>query len=419
MPIKIDMPMLSPTMAKGNIVTWHKKEGDSIEVGDIVLDIDTDKATMEVEATYSGVLAKILVPAGTHDVPVKTAIAILQQAGDSDDDISDMVNNVVSGTIAKPLETQHSALSTGSDRTAGVTPNAAERVPDVSMQCNKISTVRSSPLARKIANERGIDVSKIVGSGPGFRVVRADVEKIMTQQTSSGSDVQYVDTLPSQIRKVIAEKLTQSKQNIPHFYLSVSADVTALIKMREDINGGNVIDTKITVNDFVVKAVALALSDHPEVNVAWCDGQVRSFKSIDIAVAVSVDDGLITPVVWDADSKSIIEISCEIKSLAQRAKSKSLTLRQITGGGITVSNLGMHGIDHFFAIINHQQGSILSIGKARKVPMYNERNELVAAQILNIGYSVDHRVIDGTVAAKFLQSLVSYLQTPVSLLLRQ
>ncbi|MDR1365075.1 MAG: 2-oxo acid dehydrogenase subunit E2 [Holosporales bacterium] len=407
MPLKINMPMLSPTMEKGNIVAWRKTEGDSVEVGDVVLDVDTDKATMEVEATYAGTLEKILTPAGSRDVPVKTTIAILRQRGDSDDDVARIMSEItpVPGVCA-------------------CAPNTASRTHVIVDAPKDVSVISASPLARKIANEYGIDISKIPGSGPGSRVVRADVEKAIDLSNSHSlepteSASPYVDAPPSNIRKIIAEKLTKSKQDVPHFYLNVSADITSLIKIREEINSGGVADTKITVNDLVIKATALALSDHPDVNVAWSNGQIRKFSNVDISVAVSVDDGLITPVVRRADRKSVVEISHEIKRLAQLAKTKSLTLQQIAGGGITVSNLGMYGVDHFFAIINSQQGSILSIGKADTVPMYNERGEIVAAQMLRIGHAVDHRVIDGAVAAKFLSSLVTYLQNPLRMLICQ
>jgi pyruvate dehydrogenase E2 component (dihydrolipoamide acetyltransferase) len=278
--------------------------------------------------------------------------------------------------------------------------------------------VRISPLARKTANEHGVDVTGVVGSGPGSRIVQADIKRILEHPLEIDDGPRYVDIPPSRIRMLIAEKLTRSKQDVPHFYLSVTADVTALMRMREEINGSNIVGTKITVNDLIIRAVALAVSTHQDVNVSWCNGRVRTFKTVDIAVAVSVDGGIVTPVIENADRKELVEISNEIKHLTQLARTRSLTLQQMTGGGITVSNLGMYGISRFFAIINSDQGSILSVGKASKVPVYNEHNELVAAHMLEIGYSVDHRVIDGAVAAEFLASLVTYLQAPTSLLLR-
>jgi pyruvate dehydrogenase E2 component (dihydrolipoamide acetyltransferase) len=407
----MDMPLLSPTMKKGNIIAWHKKEGDTIEVGDVILDIDTDKATMEVEATHAGILEKILIPAGTHDVLVKTAIAILRQSGDSDSDILRVIDELTSG---------ESSQSDVTKTQGGTITDSTEEA------CTRDSDNRSrdrigiSPLARKIANEHGIDISAISGSGPSSRIVRVDVEKalnIKPPRHAHDESPQYVDEVPSQLRRVIAEKLTESKQTTPHFYLNVSADVTNLVKMRSEINDGNNAGTKITINDFIVKAAALALADNPLVNVAWNDGKIRKFQSADIAVAVSIDDGLITPIVRHADRKSITEISMEIKDLVQLAKDRKLALHQLTGGGITISNLGMYGIDSFLAIVNLHQGSILSIGQIRKIPAYNESNELVAVQELSIGYSVDHRVIDGAVAAKFLSSLVTYLQKPTTLLL--
>ncbi|MDR3031228.1 MAG: 2-oxo acid dehydrogenase subunit E2 [Holosporales bacterium] len=373
MPIILEMPTLSPSMEKGNLINWLKKEGDSIEIGEVIAEIDTDKATMEVESMYEGILEKILVPAGTFDVLIKTPIAIIKQKNE------------------KYIE-----------------PALQEK-----------ERVKASPLAKRIANEYDIELSKLTGSGPGGRIIKSDVLEYSEQKLNKAEipQIQYIDEQISNLRKVIAEKLTKSKQDTPHFYMNVSANVSELFKIRKLINDSGSSATKITVNDFIIKAVALALCDSPEINVSWTDGKIRKYSSIDISVAVAIDEGLFTPIIRNVNCKSLKEISQEMKDLADKAKSGKLLPDEFIGGGITISNLGMYQIDNFSSIINPPQGSILSIGPAKKTPIFDDENNIIAAQIMNIGYAIDHRVIDGSAAAKFLEKLSKYLQSPMTLVL--
>ncbi len=410
MAIIFEMPSLSPTMEKGNLVTWCKNEGDEISVGDVIAEIDTDKATMEVESIYKGILAKILIPAGTHDVPVRAPIAVIKQKNDTEEDIKK--------AIAK------ASVSTLSDE---VNVSKIEIVSEtiVETPCEKIEIperIKASPLAKRIANEYGIDLTSIIGTGPHGRIIKEDVLNIKqltshTMKTDFPKISKFIDEPASSLRKVVAEKLTKCKNEVPHFYMSVSANVTELLKIRKQINDSGKLDTKITVNDLITKAVALALKEEPAVNVIWNNGKVRRFNTVDVAVAVAVEDGLFTPVIWSADLKGIEVISKEIKNLAKKSKEGKLKPDQFMGGSITISNLGMYNIDGFFSIINPPQGSILSIGPAKKSPVYNDEDKIIPADIITIGYAVDHRVINGGDAAKFLEKLVNYLENPILLVI--
>lgn len=411
MAIIFEMPSLSPTMEKGNLVTWCKNEGEEISVGDVIAEIDTDKATMEVESIYKGILAKILVPAGTHDVPVRTPIAVIKQKNDTEEDIK---NAIAKSSVPTPSEEA----------------NISEKIEIVSeiiveMPSEEIETserIKASPLAKRIANEYGIDLSSITGSGPRGRIIKEDVLNVKQlsnhpMKIDFPKTSKFIEEPASSLRKVIAEKLTKCKNEVPHFYMSVSANVTELLKFRKQINDSGKLDTKITVNDLITKAVALALKEEPSVNVIWNNGKVRKFSTVDVSVAVAVEDGLFTPVIWSADLKRIEVISKEIKDLAKKAKEGKLKPDQFMGGSITISNLGMYNIDSFFSIINPPHGSILSIGSAKKSPSYNDEGKIVPADIITIGYAVDHRVINGGDAAKFLEKLVKYLENPILLVM--
>ena len=403
MPISFEMPSLSPTMEKGNLVTWCKNEGDEVAVGDLIAEIDTDKATMEVESIYKGVLAKIIVPAGTHDVAVKTPIAIIRQKNDTDDDIANAIASI--SNIAKDQ------LDNGADQSAKPIAIALDVVPE----CQS-SEVKVSPLAKRLANEYGVDISKVRGSGPHGRIVKQDIlnarEIIQREQRTeiNASGSRYVDTPATSMQKLIAEKLTKVKQEVPHFYMSTKVDVTSLTDLRKKLNDNDALVTKITVTDILVKAIAIAMRDEPGVNVMWNNGSIRHFNTVDISIAVATDNGIITPIIWDADRKSLLQISKDIKELAQKAKEKSLSPEQYNGGAITVSNLGMFGIDNFYSIINPPQASILSIGSARKEPTVDEDGIIKTADTLQIGYAIDHRAIDGATAAKFLHKLAQNIQ---------
>ncbi len=365
MPIIFEMPSLSPTMEKGNLVTWCKNEGDEVAVGDLIAEIDTDKATMEVESIYKGVLAKILVPAGTHDVAVKTPIAIIRQKNDTDEDVTNAIKSISDiAQVHSDVEVVQSA-------------KPIELVPDV-VQENKISEAKASPLAKRLANEYGIDISRLSGSGPHGRIVKQDIldareilQKSKHIEINTNSN-RYVDIPATSMQKLIAEKLTKVKQDVPHFYMSTRVDVTSLVALRKQLNDNATADTKVTVTDMLVKAIAVAMRDEPEVNVMWNNGSIRHFNTVDISIAVATENGIITPIIWDADKKSLMQISKDIKELVLKAKEKSLSPSQYTGGALTVSNLGMFGIDSFYSIINPPQASILSVGSARKEPIVAE-----------------------------------------------
>ena len=410
MPIIFEMPSLSPTMEKGNLVSWCKAEGDEIAVGDVIAEIDTDKATMEVESIYKGVLAKILVPAGTHDVAVRQPIAVIRQKGDKDEDVQRAIDGLASAGVG-------AVAAAPVDEEVGSEQGRAFSAPPVEVG----DRVKASPLAWRLASEYGVDISRVAGTGPHGRVVKDDVlaakDAVPLQApTDMPNGARFVDEPISSMRRVIAEKLTKSKQETPHFYMNASVNITALLNMRRQINDSGKLDTKITVNDLIVRAVALAMRDEPGVNVAWQNGFMRRFSTIDVSVAVAVEGGLLTPIVWGADQKPISAISKEIKVLAHDAKDGKLKPEQFIGGGITVSNLGMFGVNSFFSIINPPQGSILSVGGSVKTPVCDEGGDITVGDVVNIGYAVDHRVIDGGTAAKFLSVLREYLEQPLLLL---
>ena len=411
MPIIFEMPSLSPTMEKGNLVTWCKNEGDEVAVGDLIAEIDTDKATMEVESIYKGVLAKILVPAGTHDVAVKTPIAIIRQKNDTDEDVTNAIKSI--SDIAQ----------VHSDVEAVQSAKPIELVPDV-VQESKISEAKASPLAKRLANEYGMDISRLSGSGPHGRIVKQDIldareilQKSKHIEINTNSN-RYVDIPATPMQKLIAEKLTKVKQDVPHFYMSTRVDVTSLVALRKQLNDNATADTKVTVTDMLVKAIAVAMRDEPEVNVMWNNGSIRHFNTVDISIAVATENGIITPIIWDADKKSLMQISKDIKELVLKAKEKSLSPSQYTGGALTVSNLGMFGIDSFYSIINPPQASILSVGSARKEPIVAEDGTIKIADTIQMGYAIDHRAIDGAVAAKFLQNLATNIQNIVLALVK-
>ena len=405
MPIIVEMPSLSPSMAKGNLVSWCKKEGDEILVGDVIAEIDTDKATMEVESIHKGTLEKILVPAGTHDVIIKAPIAILRQKNDTDAQIQEVID-----TLKKQ---QAIGLQMVVDEINDIEIIATEKAVE-----KLDSKIKASPLAKRIANEYGIDITKINGTGPGNRVVKIDVlnskpDNIQTQQYAF-NDCEYIDEDITTMRRVIAERLTKSKQETPHAYMEASANVSELIDVRNQINSA--IDTKILIDAFVAKATSIAMKNFPEINSSWIDGKIRRYKNIDISIAVAIEGGVITPIVRNCDQKSLKEISIEIRELANKAKSGSLKPHEFSGGGITISNLGMFNIDSFLSIINPPQGSILSIGPSKKTPIFNENDDLIQAFIMKVGYALDHRITDGALAAKFLCNVVRYLENPIALL---
>ena len=411
MPVLITMPALSPTMEKGNLVKWCRKEGDEISVGDVICEIDTDKATMEVEALYKGILAKIVVNEGTRDVLVKTPIAILRQKNDSDSDVESM---------AQELEKNTGKISEKCDIISK--SESCKKETEILQQDDFCEKIKISPLAKKIANEYGINLKDLKGSGPMGRIVKDDVLKFKNDNNRFNNkeferkNDEYSDTEPSTLRRVIAEKLTKVKQEVPHFYMQLSCNVDEIMNAVKTLNTSDDPSKKITVNDVIIKAVALSIKNNPAINVSWINGKIRKYNNVDVSVAVSVDGGIFTPVIKNADIKSLSEISAEMKELAKKARSGNLSSEEYSGGSITLSNLGMTDVELFFSIINPPQGSILSIGRAAKKPVVNNKDEIIVSKVIELGYAVDHRVIDGKDAGIFLGCIKKYLENPLSML---
>jgi pyruvate dehydrogenase E2 component (dihydrolipoamide acetyltransferase) len=405
MPIIIEMPALSPTMVKGTLVKWCCREGENVATGDIIAEIETDKATMEIESRYSGVLARILVAEGTRGVLVKAPIAIIRLKGDSDADILGLVEKI--RNQAKPATPPDpKPVSEGTDA-APLTV-----IPDE-------SRVFASPLARRIAELNGIGLQEITGSGPGGRIGKSDVlAKIEAVHSKKGkspapdSEFPFIDEPLQGVMRVVADKLKITKNECPHFYMMISVDVTNLLALRQKINSAH--NLKLTVTDFLVKAVGLAIRSNMDINVAYIEGStIRKFSAVDVSVAVATDAGLYTPVIQDADKKGIVAISNELKEVVKLVRDGEVSASRLVGGSITISNLGMFDIDSFYSIINAPQASILSIGPATKTPVFDENDNLKKAMIMKVGYAIDHRVIDGKSAARFLVELRRILSDPI------
>jgi pyruvate dehydrogenase E2 component (dihydrolipoamide acetyltransferase) len=455
MPINILMPALSPTMEKGNLAKWLKKEGDAVKSGDIIAEIETDKATMEVEAVDDGTIAKILVPEGTQDVAVNDVIAVL--AGEGED-----VKAAAGGAAAKPApapaaapKAEAPAKPAAAAPAQAATPVApppaapAKAAPATAPSANGAAQARvfSSPLARRIAKDAGIDVSRIQGSGPHGRVVARDVEVAKSGKglkaapaAAPGAAVAAAPALaagPSEqqvrgmfaegsyevvphdnMRKIIAQRLTQSKQTIPHFYLTVDCDIDKLSAAREEINAAAPKDKdgkpayKLSVNDFVIKALALALQRVPDANVTWTDGAMLKHKGSDVGVAVAIPGGLITPVIRNAHSKPVSVISAEMKDYAARARARKLKPEEYQGGTTAVSNLGMYGIKQFSGVINPPHATILAVGVGEQRPVVRN-GKIEVATIMSATLSCDHRAVDGALAAEFLAAFKLLIENPV------
>ena len=420
------MPALSPTMEKGKLSKWLKKEGDKVKSGDILAEIETDKATMEVESIDEGVLAKILVAEGTDDVAVNTPIAVIAAEGEKVSDVA---------PAAAPAPKAAAAVASGpaaaANSTAAAAPACAVTSPG--------SRVFASPLARRLAKTKGIEISSVHGSGPHGRIVVKDVEGAKpgaAPAAKSGAPAAAFAPAPSDeavlkvfepgsydlvphdtMRKVIARRLTESKQHVPHFYVTVDISLENLLALRERLNAAAPKDKegkpkwKISVNDFVIKAMAMALVKVPEANVAWTESAMVKHKHADIGVAVSIPGGLITPVVRAAETKGLAQISSEMKDYAARAKGRKLKPEEYTGGSCSVSNMGMMGVKNFSAIVNPPQASILAVGAGEKRPVVRD-DKLVIEQQMSVTLSTDHRCIDGALGAEFLGAIRMYLEEP-------
>ncbi len=425
MAVEIKMPKLSATMQTGVIQKWRKKEGERVEYGEVIADIETDKAVMELEAFDPGIMRKIIVPEGSK-APVNQTIAII---GDAGEDVSAVAVSAATATSA-PSPTAAPAASTNAK--AASPPTAAPTVGDaVPISKPTVTAMHptlpppelelrtiASPAVRKIARERGIDLRNLRGTGPQGRVVLRDVVTAplgLGPAASAPTGPEYEDFPLTPMRETIARRMSQSAQTVPHFYLVREIDMDGAMALREELNAlGH--EPKISVNDLVVKACAYALERIPRVNSSFQGDRIRVYKRIDIGVAVSIEDGLLTPVIRHVSSKTIGQIANEGRQLAERARQKKLKPEEYTGGTFTVSNLGMYGIDQFSAVINPPEGAILAVGTVQKKPVV-KGDQVAVAQRMRVTLSCDHRVVDGALGAQFLQALAEALERPARLLI--
>ncbi|WP_050527408.1 pyruvate dehydrogenase complex dihydrolipoamide acetyltransferase [Pseudorhodobacter aquimaris] len=423
MATEILMPALSPTMEEGTLAKWLVKEGDTVKSGDIMAEIETDKATMEFEAVDEGIVGKILVAEGSAGVKVNTPIAVLLEEGED----------------ASAIKTAPAEAAAPKAEAAAASKDTATAAPAASKSTG--ARIFASPLARRIAVEKGIDLTQITGSGPHGRIVKADVEgakpaaapvaappaPAASAAPASGAtadtvkkmfaDREYEEVTLDGMRRTIAARLTEAKQTIPHFYLRRDVQLDALMAFRATLNkqleGRGI---KLSVNDFIIKACANALQAVPDCNAVWAGDRILKLKPSDVAVAVAIEGGLFTPVLRDAHQKSLSTLSAEMKDLASRAKTKKLAPHEYQGGSFAISNLGMMGVDNFDAVINPPHGSILAVGAGVKKPVVNGDGEIAVATVMSMTLSVDHRVIDGALGAQFLQAVIDNLENPMSML---
>ena len=418
MALEILMPALSPTMEEGTLAKWLVSEGDAVQSGDLLAEIETDKATMEFEAVDEGVIGKLLVAEGTANVKVNTAIAVLLEDGDATDA---KVPPAIPAVVA-----------------AEVTVSNVEFLASAVPVTSSGTRIFSSPLARRIASDKGLSLAVITGSGPNGRIVKADVSTAVapsdtlagpttaiTMPTSANAatveamyEGRVFKTVPlDSMRKVIAARLTAAKQTIPHFYLRRDIHLDNLLKVRGEVN--KTLDArgiKTSVNDFIIKACALALQKVPTANAVWAGDRILQMKASDISVAVAIEGGLLTPVLLDADTKSLSQVAVQMKNLAERARNRKLAPHEYQGGSFSISNLGMMGIDNFDAVINPPQGAILAVGAGKKRPVVLDDGSLSVATVMSVTMSVDHRVIDGALGAELLNEIVESLENPLYML---
>ncbi|MCX8142890.1 MAG: pyruvate dehydrogenase complex dihydrolipoamide acetyltransferase [Bacteroidia bacterium] len=416
----VKMPKLSDTMTEGVVAKWHKKVGDKVKSGDILAEIETDKATMEFESFYDGVLLHIGV-GEKQSAPVDALLAII---GKGDEDVSAILQQIQNtSTTSIPTEKTTTSASANVSSSAVVSNSSSQTTPVSSIDTGRI---KASPLAKKLAKEKGIDLSQVKGTGENGRITKRDIENYQPSISTATStnavasmattayQESYRDEELTQMRKTIARRLTESKNSAPHYYLTIDIDMDNAIAFRNTVNQSQ--DVKVSFNDIVVKAVAMALRKHPKVNSSWLGDKIRYYNHIHIGVAVAIDDGLIVPVVRFADQKSLVQISLESKELAKKAKERKLQPKDWEGNTFTVSNLGMFGISQFTSIINSPESCILSVGAIRQVPVV-KNNQVVPGNIMTLTMACDHRTVDGATGAAFLQTLKSYLENPVLMLI--
>lgn len=450
MPIKILMPALSPTMTEGTLSNWLKSEGDAISPGDVIAEIETDKATMEVEAVDDGVLGKIVVPSGTENVAVNAVIALLLEEGEDASALSG-IDLATPGAQAEPSSGNGAAAPATAAPAAEAATAAPAAAPPPSRPASD-GRIFASPLARRMAAQHGLDLSQIAGSGPNGRIVKADIETAVATGVGKAAPapaaaeapkpapaqaaaavaapagpsakdladmlgMTYSELPNNNMRKTVARRLTEAKQTVPHFYLSIDCRLDDLLALRKQLNErGADHGVKLSVNDMVVKAVALALRRMPAVNAAWTEAAILRFDNVDVSVAVATEGGLITPIIKDTDKKGLGQISAEMKDLAARAREGKLKPEEYQGGTFTVSNLGMYGISHFGAIINPPQACILAVGAGEQRPVVKD-GALAIATMMTCTLAVDHRVVDGALGAEYLATFKALIEDPIGMML--
>ncbi|MFQ5347966.1 MAG: pyruvate dehydrogenase complex dihydrolipoamide acetyltransferase [Rhodothalassiaceae bacterium] len=440
MAIDILMPALSPTMEKGTLARWLVKEGDSVAPGDIIAEIETDKATMEVEASDEGRVGRLLVAEGTEDIPVGARIAVLLEEGEDE--------SALEGVEAAPPPAAPSAPAPtkATEKPAEKAPGpAAEKTPAAPAPAaapavapkERAQRIFASPLARRLAEKRGVDLASIKGSGPHGRIVKADVEAaarapaarpaaaaapaaapiIEAPEFTPPADVPYEEIKLSGMRKVIARRMAQSKSHVPHFYLTIDTALDRLLAERARLNARLADEgVRLSVNDFLIRAAALALKKVPAANAMYAGDRAYRFTRQDISVAVAVEGGLVTPVIRDAAAKGLAEISREMKALAEKARAGKLMPEEYQGGTFSISNLGMYGIREFAAVINPPQGAILAVGAGEKRPVVVD-DAIAIRTMMTVTLAVDHRVLDGAIGAEFLAAFRGFVEDPITMLL--
>lgn len=452
MTIEVLMPALSPTMTEGTLVKWHKQEGDEIVAGDVIAEIETDKATMEVEAVDEGRLGKILVPEGTEGVPVNQPIAILLEEGEDESALEGLQQKPAVSAPEEKREERAEAprAEIAEPVSAAATPSTpAAAAPATSAGQEKSGErIFVSPLARRMAEQAGLDLRQLKGSGPKGRIVKADVEAALAGKPLEKAAARPAEVAPptaapapaaapagpgakeladllglkyrqeplTNMRRTIARRLSEAKQQVPHFYLTVDCEIDALLELRKQLNERTGGEVKISVNDFVIRAAALALKQVPEANASFDESGLLFYEQADISVAVATPAGLITPIVKQAENKGLATIAREMKDLASRAREGKLKPEEYQGGTFSVSNLGMYGVRHFQAIINPPQGCILAVGAGEQRPVV-KKGSLSIATVMSCTLSVDHRVVDGAVGAEFIAAFKKLIEDPITMLL--
>jgi len=430
MPMEILMPALSPTMEEGTLAKWLVSEGDTVQSGDLLAEIETDKATMEFEAVDEGVIGKILIASGTENVAVNTVIAVLLEDGESVSDIDATSQPAPSAPVA---DAGGEAAQVGAPEAPAPAANSSPAKDG--------TRIFATPLARRIAADKGLDLTLLNGSGPHGRIIKADVENATTAPKApapaplaaaptampASADAtsvarlyegrEYEEVALDGMRKIIAARLTEAKQTVPHFYLRRDIRLDALLAFRGQLNKQLAHrEIKLSVNDFIIKACALALQQVPDANAVWAGDRILKMAASDVAVAVAIEGGLFTPVLQDSEIKTLSALSAEMKDLATRARNRKLAPHEYQGGSFAISNLGMMGVDNFDAVINPPHGAILAVGAGKKKPVVDDNGDLSVATVMSVTLSVDHRVIDGALGAELLEAIVQNLENPMAML---